>query len=520
MWKDFLKLLCSLYMAVLTALLPLYHRGAYWMLGDAKYELFFHVSLLCLGTAAVVVLAGGVKGVVQGNGGRTVPLWASVSAVDGWMLCYAGCAILSALFSDYGRTAWIGYPEWHMGAVSQLMFVGIYFLFSRYYSGNPCTVYLWEAAFFAVLLAGAFHRLGWDLTGLMDGYGVGDWEYSHLISTIGNINWFCGYCSVALAMPVAGYLKGKSPVKQRLLYGVSVLGLVLLCIQGSDVGPVLAAGCLFVCLIRGRRDALLFGRALRLTAGLFLGLPCFGWMSALIGEKAVMSYPADGPSAAWFRWGGFWILGLAFLLLAAVVLRTGEHQSGVAAGIWLGTVSLGAAVLLGGGALYLFRLFGTQDWLTGRNALWKLALQGFARGDFRQKLLGVGPDCFGEYLYSRFAPSELPSVEGRWSGAVFANAHNQWLNHLVNTGLLGLCCSLGIYIASLRRYRRSLFGVLALVMYGLNSLVSFQQTLSTPLFFLTLGICEWSLRREREKMAQNTAGTIPMPLKTEKGGIE
>ncbi len=75
-------------------------------------------------------------------------------------------------------------------------------------------------------------------------------------------------------------------------------------------------------------------------------------------------------------------------------------------------------------------------------------------------------------------------------GAVFANAHNQWLNHLVNMGLLGLCGAVGLLITSVRRYRGYLPCVLALALYGANSLVSFQQVLSTPLFFLILGIAE------------------------------
>ena len=163
----------------------------------------------------------------------------------------------------------------------------------------------------------------------------------------------------------------------------------------------------------------------------------------------------------------------------------------VVKGLWLGLVILGTAALAVGGIVYLWRLSGSEAWINGRGALWRLSLQGFWRGDWKQKLFGAGPDCFAEYIYSTFAPSELFAQEGYWANAVFANAHNQWLNHLVNMGLLGVGCAVGMAIAAVRRYRKSLPGVLVLALYGVSSLVSFQQVMSTPLFFIMLGICEY-----------------------------
>ena len=494
MTKDFLKMLSNLYMVALAVLLPLYTRGTYVLLGDTKYALFRNVALICLGLAGAALFAGWLEQQVRRrrNGLTTVKKQSALNPVDICMLFYGGCTVLSALLSSYGTTAWTGYHEWYMGALSQVIFVGTYFFVSRQYRGSAWPVYLWEGAFFLVVLLGFCSRLGWDPLGLREGFHSGDWEYSHLISTLGNINWFCGYCAVALAMPVAGYLKSRSVVKKRLLYSVSLLGLILLCIQGSDIGPVLAAACLGVCLLWGRKNVTAFGRTMLLAAGMAFGLPCYHGLVILLGDDARSALPADGLGLSVFGWGGWWLLGLVCLGLYFAIRRMSRAFIG---GLWLGTVILGATVLVVGIVLYLTRILGSESWVQGRGALWRLAWEGFLRGDWKQKLLGAGPDCFAEYIYSVFAPGELPVVEGHWAKAVFANAHNQWLNHLVNTGLFGLCCAAGIFVTAVRRYRRSLAGMLALVMYGVNSLVSFQQVLSTPLFFLMLGICEYCARK-------------------------
>ena len=53
--KEFLSLLCKLYMVALLVALPLYTGEGYWNLGDTKYMLFKNVSWLCLWLWMVVV---------------------------------------------------------------------------------------------------------------------------------------------------------------------------------------------------------------------------------------------------------------------------------------------------------------------------------------------------------------------------------------------------------------------------------------------------------------------------------
>ena len=153
-------------------------------------------------------------------------------------------------------------------------------------------------------------------------------------------------------------------------------------------------------------------------------------------------------------------------------------------------------------AFYLKRQPLSEAWGSGRGTLWKVAWQGFLRNGWLQKLVGVGPDCFAEYIYSTFTGDELLILEGRWSNALYANAHNEWLNHLINLGIMGTGCYLGIFMTCAWRYRKNLLGILVIFMYGAISLTCFQQCMSTPLFFMMLGICEASLRAQGQYSLQ------------------
>lgn len=492
---EFISVLCSLFLIFLTAVLSLYTGGTYWQLGDTKYVLFRNVSFICLGAWLTVSLILAVKTWLRGE--RRLP---KLSGMDIWMLIYMASVLLSALCSPYNRTPWFGYNEWYMGAISQCMFVGIYFFVSRAYDGSSYPVYVGEAALFVVFLIGFGNRLGFDPVKLMLPFTERSWEYSHMISTIGNINWFCGFCSVMLGFPAAGYLRSRKKPEMLLLYIVSVMGLVLLCIQGSDAGPLIAAVCIGVSLLYGIKDRQIFQRGLAMTSGMCLTMALYAQTVKLLGAEAMAAVPADGIGFDRMAWGGWWVIGLAFSVLAVVFGKISQ-KTAKRAGIVL--MLLGGATVAAATALYAMGLPSGDGWGSGRGGLWRFAWQGFLQGGVRQKLIGAGPDCFAAYIYTTLPASQLTPTEGFWAGTIFANAHNEWLNALINLGMLGAVSLAGIFVSGIRRYRGLLLGMLVIAMYGINSLISFQQVLSTPLFFMTLGLCEADFlkyqRRQPEK---------------------
>lgn len=493
--KSYMGMLCSFYMLVLLAGLPLYTGGSYYLLGDRKYLLFRNAAVLCIGIwiiikliLAVLSLAGRIrdrKKIVRGD--------IRLSCVDVCMLFYAFCVVLSALQSRFQVTAWLGYRDWYMGALSQLLFVGTYFMVSREYNYQPYPLLAGEIVLSAVVWIGFLQRLNVDLLGLMSVYNERDWEYSHMLSTVGNINWLSSYLGMALPLAVSGFLYAKQRRKSIFMYLASVWCLIMLWVQGSDGGALMACLALLVCLAAGLWRTGSFLKALLLGAGTSLGLPLFAL--AVKWRDSTMAMPADGNSYDRIAWDGWWIIGAAFFILwLALKITPEEIRKKRIRHILL----LWACIFLIAGGCLAFYLFTTvrleEGWGNGRGTLWKLAWQGFCRGDFLQKLRGAGPDCFAEVIYTANVMED-----GHWQGAIFANAHNEWLNQLVNLGIMGTVAYFGIFAGSFWRYRRILLGVLAVVLYGAVSVFSFQQVMNAPYLFLLLGLCESRLRREERK---------------------
>jgi O-antigen ligase len=153
------------------------------------------------------------------------------------------------------------------------------------------------------------------------------------------------------------------------------------------------------------------------------------------------------------------------------------------------------AVLYGTGGL----AFG-DDLSSGRGMTWRMGLQLFARMGPLQRLFGVGPDCFAEYLYSF---PDLAALCNEYFGAqILKNAHNEMLTMLVNVGFAGAAAYLGIYAAAFARLlkkgadRPLLYTpALCIISYLLHNMVSFTQILNLPFVLLIMAIGEARMRK-------------------------
>lgn len=550
--NEFLGLLCNLYITALLVALPLYTGKGYEELGDTKYMLFRNVSLLCLGVWLLAGTPGRVRSMREylrilraGRRKNRVFMrkaWMPFDVLDCAVAAYALCVLASTFCSSYKDLAWNGYEGWYMGAVSQLLFAGIYFFVSRQYDGAVWPLYLGEGALFLVTVLGLLHRLGIDPLGLMAGWSTKSWVYSHMLSTLGNINWLCGYYSVVLAFVTVHYLRETTLWIEILLYIVTVTAFVLLAVQGSQGGLLILAVCVACCVLVGRGQAAVPGRVCLLLMGFFLCMPLMGWLMELRGNKAAVV--ADGNifgSTKWYGW--LTAAGVCAVLLFLIKRRRlsggtadGEETGGDKKGLRsrenreesgsgegrrrAGRISMPLKAALFGtlltAALLAGILFlrGVDDGFgSGRGLLWRISVESFKQADIKDKLLGAGPDCYAEAVFNPLAAGTDVWKGEHWDGAVFTNAHNEWLSQLCNTGLLGAAGYLAIFLVGFWKCRRdreassdvfriSWIGFMALAMYGAHSLISFQQVLNAPFLFLVLGLC----RAYQGRTAENQGG--------------
>lgn len=507
------------YFLVMAAIYPLYAPGGYLLIGDVKYELFRNVSLTTIAVMAVMIVTAAL---CQRHSRWLVSHYRRMSVTDWFAYGYFVAVMLSYLCSDYKADALWGAEGWHMGAVTQMILVLVYFLFSRYFHRNAGWIGIWLAVSAVVFLLGICNRYS-VYPVAMEG------QTDTFISTLGNINWFCGYWSVAASVGIALYWCGEKGWS-RLLTGIySAVSMLAGVTQGSDsaylVFGVLCAG-LFLMSLRSRVKLCRFlelcmifaaacqlGRILRYVPGLYYN---YG-LAEGDGGSRITAALLDSNAALW---------GLGILSLCYVLLRVSGRRRTVLAGmcviLLIVAVCAVGFMLLRGGIVQIqeARIVFKEDWGNGRGVAWNCGMDACRSMDVIHKLVGAGPDCFADCVYD--VPKLAQKLADRFTNQRLTNAHNELLTQLVNVGALGLLCYAGMFFSAfLRCLRRAdrqpvLYAcALGILAYTAHGVVSFQQVLNTPYIFIVMGIGERYCRSTLYKAIESGDAAVCPPTTTQ-----
>lgn len=164
-----------------------------------------------------------------------------------------------------------------------------------------------------------------------------------------------------------------------------------------------------------------------------------------------------------------WLFGLmAVLLLSGVVCFV---ITNVKEEVWKGSLSC-------------FNYLKINDnFGNGRGLIWRRTVEIYSDSSFVRKFFGCGLNCFKEYI----------NVKG--NGVPYIDAHNEFLQFLITTGILGVIGYFGLLVSSairdIRLVEKSpvfMMGTMVVSSFLAQGLVNNPQIITTPHLFLLLGI--------------------------------
>lgn len=501
-----------LYFLVMTVVYPLYAPGGYMHIGGVKYEFFRNVSL-AMAALMIVVILGSL--LIRRDSGWLLRNYRKMSVTDWFAYGYLVVVMISYLCSAYKKDALWGVEGWYMGAVSQMLFIMIYFFFSRYFHRDLRWMVIWMLSTAAVFLLGICNRYSiYPIA--MEGQTEG------FISTLGNINWFCGYWSVTIPIGIVAYWSSDR-LWVRILTGIySVIAMVSGITQGSSSAYLVFIAMLltlFILSLNSNRKLYRFlelcmmfavscqlGRVMKYLPGLEYNYEIYDATESMISYVLL-----DSNSTVWV----FVILLVCYILFRALEKKGLFHIERYK---WLWGILTAAVILVVAIAVFLwlfdnevlnlcdipprtpdedtsFGIFFDEEWGNGRGAAWNCGMEAYRSMDILHKVVGIGPDCFADYVYNI---PELAEKLIEWFGNLrLTNAHSEPITLLVNTGMLGFVCYMGMLASGFIRYLKRAgrqpvlyLCAVSILTYTVHNLVSFQQVLNTPFIFIILGIGE------------------------------
>lgn len=507
-----------IYMLLILVVMPFYNQEGYAHIGTDKSTFFFQVSIRTAKAAVPLLILYLIVSLIifLHKKGNLSQLWVSIranaSVTDWFAVAYCVCVLLSYLFSRYKSDALWGASGWYMGFWRQMILMGVYFFISKIWEPEKWVFYAILPVSAAVFLLEYLNRF--DIYPLdMGSYGAG------FVSTIGNINWYCGYqVSVFFAGVVLLWQGISYKMWQRILLAAYVfLGCASLVTQGSQSGIATMAAVLLVMFCMSGADSgrmcrfwqvsALFGGACLLTRGIqFYTARRINYkdnlMDFLISKEIVVFMMA--------------VSLFAFVVTAVDRKREGHLQkvwrilagicvslvvillSGYIVALVVNTLRPGSIGVLSDNRAFIF----SDAWASNRGTTWKAGVLCFWEQNLLHKLVGVGPDAMAAYIYHGGSLHLLEIVTTTFPTARLTNAHSEWLTVLVDMGILGLISYGGLMLTGMVRLINSKGGNLiscacgfCLLGYTVNNIFSFQQSMNAATVFVMFGIGEAFYRK-------------------------
>ena len=557
------------YLIMMGVVLPFYYHPetSYMTIGSGKAEFYnkwaFGTAkaagvflLLYLLTTAVRQFLLWKKDSSRKTGGASLwvamktgcqNFWQSLTGTELFAVCYIAALCISYLLTDYPEFAKMGADGWNMGFWPQILFLFFFLLLERTLTTGMAKagIRLMLSTSTVVFLLGLLNRYGVNPLH-MESSGPG------FISTIGNINWYCGYWSVLFpvccgvflfrekVLPGSrsahtGALQQRTPASVLydflpVLSGIAVvIGFATGVSQGSDSGLlVLAAITLILGCFAGKEKEGLrhFIELLLLFCVSLTGLFA---LQHLFPERN--KYQTTGylflVGKPWGLIFGVLLLCLYFFLFIRKnncangrtktvenyrdnkltgtadrgivwTYRAWQILTGLSAAalvLYIGllifnTTHPGVIPALDGNALFTFN----TSWGSSRGATWSIGIHTFLAQNFGHRLFGVGPDSMAAYLYQSDNSTLLAEVRATFGDKRLTNAHGEWITVLVNTGLMGLLSFAAMIISAVgtlfSRKHKTLAKAcgLAVLCYTLHNIFSFEQMMNISQMYLVMGI--------------------------------
>ena len=505
--------ICSFLMSVwcFCALIavPLYAPDGYVEIGLYKWQVFIYPSLIILPLSMLLTLTGwlGKRKKAAGDK-RPLPVLIALFA--------AACVVTAILAS--GRSSaesssdllmpakWNvtgGLYGWYMGLLAQLAFAAaaICLTYVRP-KAKLLNIALVPATAF-IFLMGLLNRFMIDPLGMFK--RLDNYHYTQYLSTIGQNTWYSSYLVIMMSAGLYFYYTSE---KKNIRTGAAVYTILCsasLITQGSDCALLAVGAAMAFMFAYSFDNKEKLKRWLELCLMILLAWRLVGLLQLAAGERAV---DAGGLMTHLTQAPYLWILPVAVLILRVLVSGKNVEVKKFKKLRTACLLMIPAAILLGITYIVLntlgclpqafssdngYLLF-DDEWGSARGIIWKSSVKVITeniREHPLRLLFGEGPDAFTAAAYEAAGDA----LRAKWPGKLVPNAHNEWLNMLINYGLIGGGLYLAIFVLVIKNCLSAvktkpglMMPLLCLTAYMVHNFFCYQQVICTAPAFILIGM--------------------------------
>lgn len=504
-----------------------FDRG-YYGIRHQKYSLFMIIAAITVVAEILLLLTeGGQKIRKKYNLTDRKSIIDKLSFTDWSALAFLLTAAISTIFSSYKEMALFGEITVgnnthgrNNGLLLFLVYVLVYFAVSRAYRFREHIFAAFAVTSSFVCLIAVLNTFYIDPLNMFELFKEDEKVFNDFLTTIGNKNMFATYLCIALPSAFTMSVCTKK-LACRIIYLVTIaLCTAAMIVCDSDSAVLGTAAFLIALLVAYSRD---FSKLKKYFLGLTVMLAAAKVMSFIVtasggNHKDLSAIPCK------IMQSGSTYIALAFaalVTLALFILDLKKPGILLPKAVPVVIISLVAAAVVSVlGAIIYFSAVDTKTdlgslervlrfnnaWGTHRGVMWIDSMKIFGDNSIFEKLFGSGPESF----YFKFQPY-FPDLYEFGDGSTDA-AHNEYIQYLINLGILGLASYLAFTGGALTRAIKAvknnpvaLVYCAVVISYMAQAFVNIALPIGTPLFIIFVAMCENAARQNEFENAARMA---------------
>ena len=494
--KKSIKALTFIYCILMFTFFLFYIENAYFNITVAKYRCF---STLTFVYTVLSIICGSVYLFFHSASQKKIKNFLKSLSVSDWsMLVLLMSNTITTLLSEDLQASLLGSWGRSAGLNFTVLLCVMYFLVSRTLSHMRVVLHVFLGSSFLVGLLGVWNALGYDPFHFFE--SVNEAEVHWFLSTVGNIAFFAHLFCLSLPLAVGLFLKEDQRYKSFGYAGWCWFGFTAIIISNIDGAYLGIAAFMAYYLWQSCTSRENLKKFLVIC---LIALGSFKLLAAITLFNDYLTF--DGISEMLVHSSFVWILiGMVTILLLFMKYFPEKVESlpyyKIRTGLFISMASIVILLFL---SIVYFTWIDTRSSLNGwenylrfnnswgheRGYLWKTLSSGFLNSySFIEQLFGKGLDCTRLILAS--------IIDHPATAIYYDHAHNEYLQYLVTSGIIGLFAYLSVLgsclIRLIKKHRlpyASMF-VAVLLAHGAQALTGLNQPITTPLLFLLLAIME------------------------------
>ncbi|MBE5947190.1 MAG: O-antigen ligase family protein [Lachnospiraceae bacterium] len=488
-----------LYLVAVLGVFPWFLHDAYFDITITKYKFiitatFSYIILFVMAYVIETLICYALTNNFKDTYINSVEVKKSWKRPGFWAVAFMLANIFAYIVSVDQTSSMTGSKGRYMGCMMYVLMCIMFLMVSSRAFLNAVLLIIFGCATFFSYFVAIMQHAGNDFMGYKE--GISHKSYYIFTSTFGNINIFASFISISLPIFLALYIFSKKLIWKIPSAILVISGGMCLIISNSD-SVYLGVGAAFILLFfisyyNGQFTSFVEAVFMMAIGNLLVVIMRMTVECEYDKNRGGVAEVIDKPSVA--------VAMVVMIVLVYVAVLIGKKKLGdklellnkkkVILTMSIIMVVAFVLVIVYGNIKKISLFTFDYEWGTYRGYIWIKCMELFEEAPLTNKLFGYGNETLKMLTTTNFY-EEMIDVTGK----TYDNAHNEVLQYLVTTGLVGALSYIGMFLSSvvyiIKNAKKNAIAYAcgaSIVGYFVQGLINVNQPITTPYFFVIMAM--------------------------------